>query len=353
MIESIVNGKLVMKRFARREQAPRLLADIGGTNARFALETAPGEIEAIAVLPCSAYASLGLAMQSYLSSPAAVHAGADQVTQAALAIAAAVDGGEARMTNHHWTISSNALAQEFGFATVNLINDFKALALAIPLLLESEKRQIGGGSAKVGGVVGLVGPGTGFGVSALIPCKGEWIALETEGGHANFAPANEVEDYILQYAWREHPHVSVERLLSGIGLPIIYRALAVRAGIPEEQTPLTAQQIVERSLDGQCGICGDTVEAFCGMLGNAAANVALTLGATGGVYIGGGIVPRLGNRFAQSEFRRRFEKKGRFCNYMEQIPTTLITADYPAFHGLRASLGAMAGPSLLTRDLTR
>ncbi|HEY8095812.1 MAG TPA: glucokinase [Methylobacter sp.] len=341
MIESIVNGKLVMKRFARREHAPKLLADIGGTNARFALETTPGEIDVIAVLSCRDYASLSLAMQSYLSSPAAVNAGADQAKQAALAIAAAVDGGEARMTNHHWTISSSAIAREFGFETVKVINDFKALALAIPLLDESEKRQIGGGSAQANGVVGLVGPGTGFGVSALIPCNGEWLALETEGGHVNFAPTNEVEDHILQYAWREYPHVSVERLLSGIGLPIIYHALAVRAGISAELTSLTAQQIVERALNGQCSICDDTIEAFCGMLGNAAANVALTLGATGGVYIGGGIVPRFANRFAQSEFRRRFEQKGRFCSYMEQIPTTLITADFPAFYGLRASLGAM------------
>lgn len=334
MIESTVAGKLILKRGRSKPIASKLLADIGGTNARFALETGSGNVDAIAVLPCDAYPSLSLAMKAYLSSPAAIAAGAMEVEQAALAIAAPVKGDDVRMTNHHWIISAKNLRREFGFKSVQLINDFKAMALSIPFLSDSDKRRIGGGTATPNGVIALIGPGTGFGVSALIPCGGTWVALETEGGHVNFAPSNAIEDCILDFARQEYPHVSVERLLSGIGLNIVYRALTTMAGtVPET---LSTPEIIRRAMTRECEICDETVEAFCAMLGNVAANVALTVGATGGVYIGGGIVPRLGDRFAQSGFRGRFEYKGRFASYMAQIPTFVITAEYPTFRGLCA-----------------
>jgi len=148
-----------------------------------------------------------------------------------------------------------------------------------------------------------------------------------------------MECRVLEFAWREHAHVSVERLLSGIGLDIVYRALCEQATVQPEA--IDVPEIIRRGLARQCAVCSDTIDAFCAMLGTAAANVALTLGASGGVYIGGGIVPRLGARFDASGFRTRFEAKGRFSAYLAQIPTYLITAEYPAFKGLSAKL-AMA-----------
>src|SRR5450830_1474078 len=177
---------------------------------------------------------------------------------------------------------------------------------------------------------------TGLGVSGLIPCDEGWTALRSEGGHVTFSPANPTEIAILQYAWNRFEHVSAERLLSGVGLELIYSALANHTGQVDEQ--LTAPAIVERALGGAGMLCDQVVEAFCGMLGTVAGNLAVTLGAQGGVYIGGGIVPRLGERFAASSFRRRFEQKGRFVNYLSAVPTWVITAEYPAFLGVSALL---------------
>lgn len=337
MIESTIAGKLVLAR-TRERGAPRLLADIGGTHARFAIEVTPGIVLAIAVLPCAAYATPEDAMRDYLASSAAIEAGAGAVREAALAIAGNVAGERIRMTNHHWLFVPQAIRKAFGLQALTLCNDFSALALAIPHLSPSEKRQVGGCRPVEGGATGVLGPGTGFGVSGLVMTKGEWTPLETEGGYVNFAPANEVECRILEFAWREHAHVSVERLLSGIGLHIVYRALCEQAAVLP--TALDVPEIIRRGLAGECEQCSATIDTFCAMLGTAAANVALTLGAVGGIYIGGGIVPRLGARFDTSGFRARFEAKGRFSSYLAQIPTYVITAEYPAFKGLSAKLAA-------------
>ncbi len=323
----------------RERAAPRLLADIGGTHARFAIEVAPGIVLAIAVLPCAAYATPEEAMRDYLASSAAIDAGAGAVREAALAIAGNVNGERVRMTNHHWLFVPEAIRKAFGLHALTLCNDFSALALAIPRLSPAEKRQVGGGRAIEGGATGVLGPGTGFGVSGLVMAQGDWTPLETEGGHVNFAPSNEVECRILEYAWREHAHVSVERLLSGIGLHIVYRALCEQAGVVP--TAAEVPEIIRRGLSGECAQSSATIDTFCAMLGTAAANVALTLGAVGGIYIGGGIVPRLGPRFDASGFRARFEAKGRFSSYLAQIPTYVITAEYPAFKGLSARLAAI------------
>ncbi|MCC2971728.1 glucokinase [Massilia sp. IC2-476] len=311
----------------------RLLADIGGTNARFALETGPGRFEAIKVLSCQQHASLADAIRAYLALPrVALLAGG--VRHAAIAIANPVTGDQVRMTNHHWAFSIEALRQECGFDTLVVVNDFSALARSLPHLGE-HKRQVGGGAPVPDAPLGLLGAGTGLGVSGLIPCGASWTALRSEGGHVSFSPVNEVEVAILQYAWREFEHVSSERLLSGAGVELIYRALSERAGRPDS---LSAPEISRRALAGECAICDEVLEAFCGMLGTAAGNLAITLGAQGGVYIGGGIVPRLGERFAASSFRRRFEQKGRFSAYLAQVPTYVITAEYPAFLGVAAIL---------------
>ncbi|KFC61839.1 glucokinase [Massilia sp. LC238] len=311
----------------------RLLADIGGTNARFALETGPGRFDAIEVLSCQQHASLGEAIRAYLALPQLAGRGAG-IRHAAIAIANPVTGDQVRMTNHHWAFSIEALRQECGFDTLMVVNDFSALARSLPHLGD-QKRQVGGGAPVPDAPLGLLGAGTGLGVSGLIPCGNSWTALRSEGGHVGFAPVNELEVAILQYAWREFEHVSSERLLSGAGVELIYRALSERAGRPGS---LAAPEISRRALSGECALCDEVLEAFCGMLGTAAGNLAITLGAQGGVYIGGGIVPRLGERFDRSSFRRRFEQKGRFSGYLAQVPTYVITADYPAFLGVSAIL---------------
>jgi glucokinase len=313
---------------------PRLLADIGGTNARFALETAPGSIAAIEVLPCAGYPTLAAALRAYLAKPALLAAG--RIRHAAIAIANPVDGDLVRMTNHHWEFSIAALQQECGFDTLLVVNDFSALACALPHLTPQQKRQVGGGVGRARAALGLLGAGTGLGVSGLIPADGSWSALHSEGGHVTFSPANETEVAILRFAWREFDHVSAERLLSGVGIELIYRALAQHTGQPDEQ--LGVAEIARRALAGECALCDQVIEAFCGMLGTVAGNLAITLGAQGGIYIGGGIVPRLGERFDRSSFRARFEQKGRFVNYLAQVPTFVITADYPAFLGVSAIL---------------
>ncbi|MGZ8971191.1 MAG: glucokinase [Telluria sp.] len=315
---------------------PRLLADIGGTNARFALQTAPGRIELIDVLPCKDYPTLAAALRAYLASPAVAAAGLGKIRHAAVAIANPITGDLVRMTNHHWEFSIEAMRIECGFDTLLAVNDFTALARALPHLSGQQKRQVGGGVAREGSPIGLLGAGTGLGVSGLIPAGEGWTALLSEGGHVTFSPANETEVAILQFAWREYEHVSAERLLSGDGLELMYRALAHITGLAGEQ--LAAPEISRRALVGDCPLCEQVIDAFCGMLGTVAGNLAVTLGAQGGIYIGGGIVPKLGERFAQSPFRKRFEQKGRFVNYLAQVPTYVITAEYPAFLGVSAIL---------------
>ena len=315
------------------EAWPRLLADIGGSNARFALETGPGVIEDILVLANAQYPTLEAALKSYLA-----QVGARRVAHAAIAIANPLNGDWVAMTNCHWAFSIEATRQALGFATLLLLNDFTALALALPGLPRAELEQIGGGAARPDAPLALIGPGTGLGVSALVPHAGGWRALSGEGGHASFAPADEREVDIWRYAAARFGHVSYERLLSGPGLELLYQAL--RARDRESDEPRGAAEISALGLSARCLRCREALEIFCGILGSAAGNLALTLGAHGGVYIGGGIVPRLSGFFEQSPFRRRFEDKGRMSAYLAAIPVYLITSAYPALPGVAAHLAA-------------
>lgn len=315
---------------------PRLLADIGGTNARFALETASGHLDAIFVLPHKSYPSITDALCTYLSQPKAIASGAKRVRHAAFAMANPLDGDWVQMTNADWAFSVDSVRLEFGFDTFLVVNDFTALAMALPRLASAQLQQVGGGTPRPESVIGLLGAGTGLGVSGLIPTEDGWIPLKTEGGHVSFAPANEREVEILRFAWKEFSHVSAERLLSGMGLELLYRAVANLAGVTSEA--IRAPEISRRALAHECPICDEALELFCAMLGTVAADLALTLGAQGGIYIGGGIVPRLGDRFAQSGFRQRFEQKGRFSHYLAEIPTYVITAENPALLGVSAIL---------------
>ncbi|WP_417069739.1 glucokinase [Niveibacterium terrae] len=310
---------------------PRLLADVGATNARFTLESAPGRFEAIEVLHCDDYADLGAAIQAYLAK-----VGIARVAHAGIAIANPIGGDWIRMTNRNWAFSIEETRERLDFSTFLVVNDFTALAMSLRYLGEDQRYQVGGGEPQPNSVIGVLGPGTGLGVSALIPTADRWVTLGSEGGHVSFAPNDDRELYILQYCWRNHPHVSGERLISGPGIELAYRALSERACV--RALPLTARDVVDAALNGSDPVCVETLDCFCAMLGTVASNLAVTLGALGGIYIGGGIVPRLGERFLHSPFRERFESKGRFADYLAKIPTYVITTPYPAFHGVSAIL---------------
>jgi glucokinase len=310
----------------------RLLADIGGTNARFALATQSGEFVHIKVLGCSDYATLSDAISAYLDMAGDSGAAVASIRHAAFAIANPVEGDLVSMTNHHWSFSINRLRDAHTLDSLLVVNDFAALAMALPHLQDDQKVRVGTAGVLIPNrPIGLIGPGTGLGVAAVIPVgQGRYIALPGEGGHASFAPCSKQESDILEFLRQEFGHVSAERLLSGMGLELIHRALTGQR--------MDAPDITNGALDGSCDDCVATVEQFCAILGSMAGNVALTLGATGGMFIGGGIVPRLGNLFTESSFRERFEGKGRLSPYLQRIPTWLITEQYPALSGVAAML---------------
>ena len=314
--------------------SPRLIADIGGTYARFTLETAPGQFEHTASLRCADHADFHAAVTAYLASLPGGHV--EQLQHAAVAIANPVEGDQVRMTNYHWQFSIEQMRERLRLQTLVVVNDFTALALALPRLLPSQRRQVGGGAPVARSVVGLIGAGSGLGVSGLIPAGDGWVALGTEGGHTSFSPRDEREMDILRYAMSQYSHVSFERLVSGPGLELTYRALLHRGGRPVEALP--APEITRRALAGADPVCLEALEAFCAMLGTAASNLAVTQGAMGGVFIGGGIVPRLGAWFDRSPFRARFEDKGRFTEYLRAIPTYVITAEHATLDGASAVL---------------
>jgi glucokinase len=327
--------------------SPRLLADIGGTYARFCLETSTGVFTRSAQLRTADFPDFYSAVRHYLELLPPGH-----IQHAAVAIANPVEGDQVRMTNYHWQFSIEQVREQLQLETLVVVNDFTALAMALPRLSPTQRRQVGGGTIRERSVVGLLGAGSGLGVSGLIPADDGWVALGTEGGHASFAPQDGRELAILQFAWQRFNHVSFERLLSGAGMGVIFEALQHINGRPGEA--LSAPEITRRALDGSDPLCREAVDTFCAILGTAASNLAVTQGAFGGIYIGGGIVPRLGGYFDRSPFRARFEQKGRFSDYCAGIPTFVITEPQATFMGASAILArqvrafeSQQGPALL------
>jgi glucokinase len=234
-------------------------------------------------------------------------------------------------TNNTWAFSISELRQQLGFQRLDVFNDFTANALALRRLKPDDRRQVGGGSPVADAPIGILGPGTGLGVSGLIPAKdGSWMPLTAEGGHSTMSPASEREAMVLNLMRKRFEHVSAERCLSGQGSVNLYNALCELDGLPASS--YAPAEIWQNAATDKH--CKEAVEMFCAMLGTVAGNLALTLGAHGGVFIAGGIVPRMGSAFDLSEFRSRFEAKGRFKQYVAGIPTYVITHPVPAFVGL-------------------
>lgn len=325
---------------------PWLVADIGGTNARFGYVLGPGAaIESIKVLPVREHDGPASAARAYLALLAQEGGARPAPRSAAFALATAIDGDRVEMTNAAWSFSRAAVQAELGLQALLLLNDFEALALSLPRLGATQLRAWDGSlplpaakAASVGTVMAVIGPGTGLGVGAVIRARDLWMALPGEGGHMTLAPGDDFESAVLSAARREFPHVSAERFLSGIGLPVLCRSVAAVLGQGEPVTELTTEQIVQQGLAQTSTACSRSLDLFCALLGSFAGNVALTLGARGGIFIGGGIVPRLGERFFQSTFRQRFEAKGRLSDFVTGIPTVLITDTLVALAGATQAL---------------
>lgn len=313
------------------DSLPRLVGDIGGTNARFALINVPGGLpEQVETYRCADFGSPLELIEHYLSACGV------RPRWAAIGIANPVAGDEVRMTNHAWAFSIEALRRDLGLTRLHFLNDFTALALSIPALASHELRPVGGGRAAVGCAIGVVGPGTGLGVSGLLPRGDGWVALEGEGGHITLAASTAHEAELIAMLARRHSHVSAERLISGPGLVALHETNAALRGC--SVTALDPEEITRRALSGECELCVTSLNDFCALLGTVAADIALILGARGGLFIGGGIVPRLGAFFDASPFRARFEHKGRFSAYLAEIPTIVIDAPWPALIGAARSL---------------
>ncbi|WP_340679372.1 glucokinase [Paraglaciecola sp.] len=304
------------------------VADVGGTNIRLA-HIADGKLTNVKKYLCSDYSTITAAIQAYFAAFPKI-----KFTAGCLGVACPVNGDFISMTNNSWQFSITKLQESLGLQWLDVINDFTAVAHAVTVLNQQQKEQVGQGQAVATDNIAVFGPGTGLGVKHLTHTSEGWLALDGEGGHVDFAAVDEEDIAILRFLTAKHGHASAEEVMSGRGLLQIYQALAEHKGVPAVfDDPV---DITDRALDGSCELSRATLTQFCRIMGSFAGNLALNMGTRGGVYIGGGIAPRFLNFLKDSDFRMRFEAKGRFRDYVASIPTFIITEPD---HGL---IGAMA-----------
>ena len=313
-----------------------LVGDVGGTNARLALcSMADGSLSRAKTYSGLDYPTLEAVVRTYLDEMAT------EVEDACIAIACPIQGDWVSMTNHTWEFSISEMKANLGLRHLEIINDFTAVSMAIPMLTDAERIQFGGDAPQAGKPIAVYGAGTGLGVAHLVHSGDRWLSLPGEGGHVDFAPNSEEEDDVLHALRAELGHVSAERLLSGPGLVNLYRGLVLADNrVPEALAP---KDVTERALADSCTDCRRALSLFCVLMGRFGGNLALNLATFGGVYIAGGIVPRFLEFFKASGFRVAFEDKGRFQSYLKDVPVYLITHDQPGLLGagayLRQSLG--------------
>ncbi|MCB1392405.1 MAG: glucokinase [Nitrobacter sp.] len=306
----------------------KLVGDIGGTNARFALVTDErmGPIETLAVAD---YPDFDRALAAFLDR----HRNGLPISGAVFAVAGAVEANRSILTNSGWLIDADRLGAMFDLPVVRVVNDFKAVAWSLPDLTPRDLLAIGGGERATAAPAVVLGPGTGLGLACFVPGPYDPLVVTTEAAHTTLPGTNAREDAVIAHLRGCFGHVSVERALSGAGLVNLYQSLAAidHLSVPRREP----REITEAALRGSCPTCREAVDMFCAMLGTVAGNAALTFDARGGVYIGGGIAPRISEYLACSQFRARFEAKGRFHAYVAAIPSWVITRPDPAFIGLR------------------
>lgn len=305
-----------------------LLGDIGGTNARFALVT-NGRMGTVETLAVADYPDFDRALAAFLDR----HRTGLAVSGAVLAVAGAVEANRSTLTNSGWVVDAARLEERFDLPGVRVVNDFKAVAWSLPHLAPRDLFAVGGGGRVTDAPMVVLGPGTGLGLACLVPRTCGPLALTTEAGHATLPGANAREDAVIAHLRGRFGHVSMERALSGPGLVNLYQSLAAidHLSVP----PRKPSEITDEALRGSCPTSREAVDMFCAMLGTVAGNAALTFDARGGVYIGGGVVPRFSEYLARSQFRARFEAKGRFRAYLAAIPSCVIMHPDPAFIGLQ------------------
>jgi glucokinase len=312
-----------------------LIGDIGATNARFAV-LQDGIPTSIKILPVASHASLQDAIAAYFD-------GLDKADLlrpkiGALAVAGPVTGDYLSFTNHPWSFSISGLAKDAGLTHLDVINDFVAVALAVPRIGPTARRQVGPGSSVAGAPVGIIGPGSGLGVSIVVPVDEKdgstrWVPLSGEGGHVTLSPVTEREIALVAWLHRTgRSHVSAETLICGRGLTTLHGGLSALDGV--SPTHLEPADVARGAISGTDPIAVEAVEIFCALLGTVAGNLALTAGARGGIFIAGGIVPKMGEFFDHSQFRPRFVAKGRMRTFLEPIATYVVTEEFPAFLGL-------------------
>jgi len=315
-----------------------LVADIGGTNARFALAQTDGSgrpaLSSVREFEVLKFGSLAQAALHYLT-----QIEAPRPRECVVAVASMISGDQIKLTNNPWSFSIEALRRDLELDRIQAINDFAAIGMAIPYLAPAELAPIGDAVARVRGPdsdrhYAVLGPGTGLGVCQSVLRQGRCLVFESEGGHVAFAPGSDYEISILQCLMKRHARVSVERLLSGPGLQNLYAAVCAVEGVAGSVD--APEQITAGALLGADAACRRAVELFCAILGSFAGDVALTVGAWDGVYLGGGLTPTLLPWICRGEFRQRFESKGRFSGLMQTIPTSAITHAQPGLLGAGA-----------------
>jgi len=327
-----------------------LLADIGGTNARFALADTSAPVplleDSVRGFAVADFPSLADAAQHYLDEVGAGQSGLD-IGNGVFAVAGRVDGDEARITNHPWVISLSRTRDALGFDDLRLVNDFAAQAMALPLLGRQDVVAIGipdwtPEPQARHRTYAVIGPGTGLGVGGLIIRDGRAFPLETEGGHVSFAPGTPQEIEILQRLSAQFGRVSIERLICGPGLVNLHRALSEIAG--EDPGNLQPADVTARAATGDAR-SNNAIDMFCAVFGAVAGDLVLTLGAWDGVFLTGGLVPKLLTSLQHSGFRQRFEHKGRFSANMARVPTLAIVHPRPGLLGAAAIAVEAYGPS--------
>lgn len=314
---------------------PYIVADIGGTNARFALVTGKSQghflIDHIHVLKAREYPTCSAALHTYLEK-----IGDIKPLSACLAIAGPVVGDIVRMTNLSWEFSCVAMAKEFGFQHFVAMNDFAAVAAACSQLTDDHLITVKKGVEEKNATKAVFGPGTGLGVAGLVNHYGEWLPVPCEGGHVNVAPATAFEADVLKAAMAVHGHVSAELFISGPGLVNLYKSICAVRGEPAKD--VTPADITQGALANSDDAFSVTLATFCSLIGSFAGNLALTYGAKGGIYIAGGILPRFSDYLLASAFTERFSSKGVMSHYVETIPAKLIVHPETAFVGAAAWL---------------
>lgn len=313
-----------------------LLADVGGTFTRLALARADGAIGVSEVMETGAFTSFQDAARDFLGAHGA------RPSRAAIAAAGPVERGIVQMTNGpKWLIEPDAVAAALGLARIVLVNDFAAVAAAAPRLPASGLAVVQAGAGD-DGAIAVVGPGTGLGVAIVTRLQQTWRVLPGEGGHAGLSPANDREIAVLHQLIRRFGHVKAEHVLSGPGLETLWETLAALDGVDPGVRP-TAGEIAERARRRSCALSSEAIATMTGWLGGFAGDVALIAGATGGVYLAGGVLPRWGDLFDHALFLRRFTAKGAHRAIMERVPVKLITDPQATFKGLLALLAEPSG----------